>query len=170
VADNPPLDPQPAGSEFRFEKRRADAVVTLVSGESVKGCFFIAGGTSRHEGPERIGDLLNSEAGFFPFEIQAEGGAGTVLYNRSHVILVQVFDDEARRDPGYEVATRRVVSILLSNGRRADGAVRVYRPEGRDRLSDWTRQPETFRYVEADDATYIVNTAHIVAVTEVSGF
>jgi hypothetical protein len=47
--------------------------------------------------------------------------------------------------------------------------VRVYRPEGRDRLSDWTRQPEVFRYVEAADATYIVNAAHIVAVTEVPG-
>ena len=28
---------------------------------------------------------------------------------------------------------------------------------------------EVFRYVEAKDATYIVNAAHIVAVTEVSG-
>lgn len=163
------MDAESSTSEFRFEKRRADAVVTLVSGEAVKGCFFIAGGSTRYEGAERIGDLLNSEAGFFPFEIQAEGGARTVLYNRSHVITVQVFDDEARRDPGYAVATRRVVSILLSNGQRADGAVRVYRPEGRDRLSDWTRQPETFRYVEADAATFIVNAAHVVAVTEVSG-
>jgi hypothetical protein len=163
------MQPQPSGSEFRFDKRRADAVVTLVSGESVKGCFFVAGGTSRHEGPECIGDLLNSETGFFPFEIQADGGARTVLYNRSHVISVQIFDDEARRDPGYGVARRRVVSILLSDGRRADGAVRVYRPQGRDRLSDWTRQPETFRYVEGDGITVIVNANHIVAVTEVPG-
>ena len=78
-------------------------------------------------------------------------------------------DDEARRDPGYAVATRRVVSILLSNSQRVDGEVRVYRPEGRDRLSDWTRQPEVFRYVEATDATYIVNAVHIVEVTEVFG-
>ena len=45
--------------------------------------------------------------------------------------------------------------------------MRVYRPEGRDRLSDWTRQPETFRYVETDDTTVIVNVAHIVEVSEV---
>ena len=44
--------------------------------------------------------------------------------------------------------------------------VRVYRPEGRDRLSDWARQPETFRYVDAGDTTLVVNAAHIVAVTE----
>jgi hypothetical protein len=163
------MDPHPPGSEFRFEKRRADAVLTLVGGESIKGCFFIADGTPRREGAERIGDLLNSETGFFPFEVQQEGGTNTVLYNRSRVITVQVFDEEAQRDPGYAVATRRFASILLSNGQRLDGSVRVYRPEGRDRLSDWTRQPEVFRYVETDAATFIVNAAHIVAVTEVSG-
>jgi hypothetical protein len=163
------MDSQPASSQFRYEKRRADAVVTLVGGETVKGCFFVAGGTSRHDGAERIGDLLNSEPGFFPFEMHGDGGTKTVLYNRAHVIAIQVFDDEAGREPGYSVARRRLVSILLSDGRRVDGIVRVYRPEGHDRLSDWTRQPETFRYIEGEDATLILNAEHIVAVTEVSG-
>jgi hypothetical protein len=61
------------------------------------------------------------------------------------------------------------VSLLLSDGHRVEGAVRVYRPEGRDRVSDWTRQPEIFRYVEGQHATFIVNATHIVAVTEVAG-
>jgi hypothetical protein len=65
------------------------------------------------------------------------------------------------------VATLRRGSVLLTNGQRVSGTIRVYRPEGRDRLSDWTRQPETFRYVETDDATVVVNLAHIVEVTEV---
>ncbi|HTM25016.1 MAG TPA: hypothetical protein VL225_07465 [Vicinamibacterales bacterium] len=163
------MDPEPGTSRFRFEKRRAEAIVTLVSGESVRGCFFTAAGTTRHAGGERVGDLLNAEPGFFPFESHLETQPRTVLYNRAHVIAVAVFDDEAQRDPGYAVAARREVSILLSNGLRIDGAIRVYRPEGRDRVSDWTRQPETFRYVEGRDATLIVNAAHIVAVTEVSG-
>lgn len=163
------MDPLRASSEFRFEKRRADAILTFVGGATVTGCFFIADGTARHEGAERVSDLLNSESGFFPFEIQGDEGPETVLYNRSRVITVEVFDDEARLDPGYAVATRRVVSILLSDGRRIDGAVRVYRPAGRDRLSDWTRQPETFRYVEGDGVTLIINADHIVSVTEVSG-
>lgn len=156
-------------SEFRYEKHRAEAVVTLVTNEHIKGCFFTAAGTAHRDGAERIGDLLNSESGFFPFEIETDGGGTTVLYNRLHVVAVRVMDDEARRDPGYTVATRRLVSILLANSQRVDGEVRVYRPEGRDRVSDWARQPEVFRYVEAADATYIVNAAHIVAVTEVSG-
>ena len=50
-------------------------------------------------------------------------------------------------------ATRRVVGLRLSNGRRVVGTVRVYRPEGRNRLSDWARHPEHFRYVETGETT-----------------
>jgi len=157
-------------SEFRFEKRRAAAaVVTVIGAEPVRGCFFTATGTTRHEGSERIGDLLNAEPGFFPFETETESRPRTMLFNRAHVITVEIFDDEARQDPGYVVAPRREVSILLSNGQRVTGAVRVYRPEGRNRLSDWTRQPETFRYLETSGSTLLINAAHIVAVTEGSG-
>ena len=82
--------------------------------------------------------------------------------------MVAIGDDEAGRDPGYSVARRRDVSILLSNGQRVMGAIRVYKPEGRDRLSDWARDPETFRYVETDETTLIVNMAHVIEVNEVS--
>lgn len=152
------LPDEEPGSAFRFEKRRVEATVTLVGGESARGSFFVAG--------ERVGDLLNQEAGFFPFEIQTGVGAQTVLYNRAHVISVLVSEGEAARDPGYAVAKRRDIWIMLSDGRRLRGVVRVYRPEGRDRLSDWARQPETFRYVDTDEGTLLVNAAHVVAVTE----
>ena len=133
----------------------------------MRGCFFLASSSTRHDGPERIADLLNSEAGFFPFEIGGGNSVRTVLYHRSHVICAAIAEDEATLDPGYGVATRRVVSVLLTNGQRIVGAVRVYRPEGRDRLSDWARQRETFRYIETGDATIVVNLAHIVEVSEV---
>jgi hypothetical protein len=158
---------EPNPSEYRFEKRRADATITLSSGQSTRGCFFTANQSTRHGGPERIGDLLNEDRGFFPFEIHEAEGVRTVLYNRAHVLLVGLSDNEETRDPGYDVATRRFVSILLSNGQRVVGSVRVYRPEGRDRLSDWTRQPETFRYLETGDMTLLVNADHIVDVSEV---
>jgi len=157
---------EPEGSEFRFEKRRVEASVTLVGGESARGSFFVAGAQTNREGAQRVGELLNQETGFFPFEIQTADDARTVLYNRTHVILVALTESEAARDPGYAVAKRRDVWILLTDGRRIRGVVRVYRPEGRDRLSDWTRQPETFRYIDTDEGPLLVNAAHIVAVTE----
>lgn len=154
-------------SAFRVEKQRANAVLTLSSGQSTHGCFFTAGGSARHAGPERVGDLLNSETGFFPFEIHGADGTRTALVNRNQLVMVVVDDNEASRDPGYAVAKRRVVSMLLSSGQRVIGAIRVYRPESHDRLSDWARQPEAFQYVETAEATVIVNMAHIIDVHEV---
>jgi hypothetical protein len=161
------MPPDLIPSEFRVPKHRADAVLTLSSGESLRGCVFVAGGSARHTGPERIGELLNAETGFFPFEIQDAGSARTVLVNRRHVVMVALAENEASRDPGYDVARRQTASILMSSGQRVVGAVRVYKPEGRDRLSDWGRQPEIFRYVETTDTTLIVNMAHVVEVSEV---
>ena len=155
-------------SEFRVEKRRAAAEVTLASGLTLRGSFFLAGSSASHTGPERVADLLNTESGFFPFEVDAASGRETALYNRSHLVCVKLLEDgsEARLDPGYELATERHVAMLLSNGRRISGAVRIYRPAGRDRLSDYTRSSDAFRYLEAADATFIVNSTHIVELRE----
>jgi hypothetical protein len=155
-------------SEFRIEKRRAEAVLTLTTGSTVRGCFFLAGSAASHSGPERVADLLNAETGFFPFELNAGSAPYTVLYNRSQLVLVTLLEDtiEAQLDPGYSVATEREVRILLSNGGTVDGRVRVYRPTGRDRLSDYARAPDVFRYVETADGTVIVNADHIVELRE----
>ncbi len=154
-------------SEFRVEKGKADAVLTLADGGTVQGCFFVAAASAVGEGPERVKDLLAGEGGFFPFEVGEAGRERTLLYNRAHVVMVKLpTDDEPRRDPGYEVATRRSVSLLLSNRARVAGTVRVYRPHGHDRLSDFARTNEPFRYVEIPGATLIVNVAHIIELSE----
>jgi hypothetical protein len=155
-------------SEYRVEKRRAEAALTLATGATVRGCFFLAGSRASHGGPERVADLLNAEIGFFPFELDADGTPYTVLYNRTQLVVVTLLENtiEAQLDPGYSVATERDVRMLLSNGKTVHGRVRVYRPTGRDRLSDYARLPETFRYVETDAATLIVNSAHIVELRE----
>jgi hypothetical protein len=157
-------------SEFRIEKRRTGAALTLTTGATVRGCFFLAGSAATHMGPERVADLLNAEPGFFPFELNTESNPYTVLYNRSQLVLVTLLEDtvEAQLDPGYNVATEREVRMLLSNGRTVEGRVRVYRPTGRDRLSDYARAAEMFRYVETSAATVIVNVVHIVELRETS--
>ena len=154
-------------SEFRFEKQRISATLTLAPGTSVSGSFFVAGQTSNHEGAERIGDLLNGQSGFFPFELR---DGTTVLYNRAHLVAVALEPgiSEAERDPGYDVATHRNVGMLLTTGMRVKGRVAVYAPQGRDRLSDYARAPEAFRYVVTQKNTLIINAAHIVELTELA--
>jgi hypothetical protein len=153
------------GSEFRFEKQRVPATLTLAPGASVSGAFFVAGHTSHGEGRERIGDLLNAAQGFFPFQHR---DGGTVLYNRAHVVAVALEPgvSEAEHDPGYDVATQRHVGMLLSTGMRIQGKVAVYAAPGRDRLSDYSRSPQAFRYVVTQKNTLIINAAHIVELME----
>jgi hypothetical protein len=119
-------------SEYRVEKRREPAQLTLVTGVTLSGVFFLAGSSQVHTGPERIGDVLNLEPGFFPFECDGE----TSLINRAHVLKVALPAQmiEAELDAGYTVATRRHVKVLLTTGETIVGHVVVYRQPGRDRL------------------------------------
>ena len=141
--------------------------MTLAPGTSVSGCFFVAAHTAHRAGAERIGDLLNEQTGFFPFEHR---DGTTVLYNRAHLVAVSLEPgvNEAECDPGYEVATHRYVGMLLSTGMRVKGKVAVYAAPGRDRLSDYARSPQAFRYVVTQKNTLIVNAAHIVELTELA--
>lgn len=152
-------------SEYRVEKRREAADVTLVTGAMLSGFFFLAGSSHLHSGPERVGDLLNMDAGFFPFEFHGE----TSLINRAHVLKVSLPPQmiEAELEPGYDVAPRHHVKLLLTTGETLTGHVVVFLPRGHERLSDYAQMLERFRYVELPDRTLLINSAHIVALTEV---
>jgi hypothetical protein len=157
-------------SEFRIEKRRAEAELTLSTGTRVKGAFFLAGSSAGHSGEESVGDLLNSEQGFFPFELPGGINPRTVLYNRAYVTTIALPPSviEAQLDPGYDLATKRRVSILLSTGTRVTGTVSVFRPIGYQRLSDYAHVGEMFRYLQTSDHTLIINFAHIVELMELA--
>src|SRR5688500_4040959 len=154
-------------SQFRFEKHRVPADLTLVTGGTVAGFFFVAASLANHNRPERVGDLLNAETGFFPFE---RNDGTTALYNRSHVVMVALpsSSGEAEADPAYEFARRRAVNMVLSTGSCVSGTVAIYRPTGRDRLSDYARSDELFRYVVTSGRTLIVNATHIVELNEIA--
>jgi hypothetical protein len=154
-------------SQYRVEKVRVHATLTLSNGTSVHGSIFTSGRSRTRSEPEGVKDVLNGETGFFPFEVTGADGPRTILCNRSHIVFVRLADrSEPYRDPGYDIATRRLVGMLMSNGVRLRGAVRIFCPEGRDRLSDFARANEAFRYLETEDATYIINVEHLVQLEE----
>ena len=88
--------PEPL-SEFRVEKSRANATLTLSNGTAVHGCFFISGNSRTHAGPESVRDLLNGETGFFPFDAGPPEDSTTVLYNRDHLVFVELQDKDEPR-------------------------------------------------------------------------
>lgn len=153
-------------SEFRVEKRREAAELTLVTGATLSGVFFLGGASHFRTGAERVGDVMNLESGFFPFGT----GAETMLVNRAHVLKVALSPQaiEAELDAGYDVARRRRVRVLLTTGETVTGNVVVFRPPAHDRLSDYAQVDEKFRYLELEDRTLLINSSHIVALTEVT--
>ena len=154
-------------SQFRVEKGRAVVTLTLSNGATVRGSMFLWQGVAEHAGPERVRDLLNAEPGFFPFEVQTAHGARTFMYNREHVVFVTLDGHgELESDPGYDVATVRSASMVLSNGLRMEGIVRIYSPQGHDRLSDFARSHDRFQYLEQPGITQIINVQHLIELTE----
>jgi hypothetical protein len=152
-------------SRFKVEKDRVAASLSLTTGQTITGHFFVLGSLATPIGRERVGDLLNAEPGFFPF--QRDDGT-TTQYNRSHVVLVRLppGEDEEALEAGYDVALRCAVVMTLSTGARVEGTVAVYGPVGHERLSDYARRGKHFRYVLTPFGLLIVNADHIVEVVE----
>lgn len=154
-------------SDYRVEKIQVPAELSLTQGPPVSGSFFVAGSASGHDGPERVSDLLNGPMGFLPFQ-RADGTI--TLYNHAHIVVVRLGEDvlEAQSHPGYAVARKQRVSMLLSNGETLAGFAPIYRPPGSDRLSDYAQFHEPFRYLVMADRTLLVNSSHIVELTEIA--
>lgn len=153
-------------SQFRFEKQRVSASLTLTTGGTVSGCFFVVSPLAQG-GPERVGDLLNAYDGFFPFE---DTDGVTRLYNRAHIVLVKLAPGtaEVNLEPGHSVALERFVGMTLSTGTIIEGTVFIDRPPGRDRLSDCVRDWKRFLYIVTSTDTLVVNTHHVVELVEIS--
>jgi len=48
-----------------------------------------------------------------------------------------------------------------------NGSIRVYQPEGHNRLSDWSKSGDAFLYLETEGLALLVNRAHIVQISEI---
>lgn len=158
-------------SQFHTETFRVPGTLTLAGGDGVTGSFFVATASRTHPGPMRVKDLLNLEPGFFPFEVTGPEGPRTHLFNRLHVVTATLASaEEPRADPGYDVAVSRRVSLRLSTGAAVVGFIRIYQRPGHERTSDYARDragEETFRYLERESDTVIVNMRHVLQISEI---
>ena len=152
-------------SQFRVEKDHVAASLVLSTGTTRLGCFFVVSSLTTHDGPERVGDLLNSESGFFPFKHDD----GTIAqYNRAHLVMLTLPAGVAEDELGseYSVALRRDVSLVLSTGAVVEGTVLVSGPVGHERLSDYVRSAKQFWYVLTTRGAVVVNKNYIVELVE----
>jgi len=151
---------------FQIEKRRARVRITLASGTTVGAVVFLADVTRNGNRPERVGDMLNADPGFFPSEISEAPAPRMTLFNRDHVVVVRLAEPELERelDASNAIAPRRRVTLLMTNGDVLVGELTIVAPEGHTRVSDAASSGERFRYVETESGTFVVNFDHVVEI------
>ena len=155
-------------SAYQIEKRRARVKITLATGTSVVASLFLADATPAGIRPERVGDMLNSDHGFFPAEVQDPSATRVSLFNRDHVVMMRLEEPELELelDASYAIAPRRRVAFVISGGDLLFGEMHVVAPEGHMRVSDFASTAERFRYLETADGTYVVNLGHVVEIAQ----
>ena len=99
------------------QKDKTEVMVTLVNGNALRGHFYVTT-------TQRIGDLLNDQRDFLPFE---DAGQQIRLINKSHIVDVQPTCQEtddsmkaSRPATSGDERMARTGSLRLSKDRRRD--------------------------------------------------
>jgi hypothetical protein len=148
---------------LRVPKRRASVEALLLDGTFGRFELFLAETSPRHEGPERLVDLLSQRDRFLP-ALEAEKEAMTWV-NTSNVVFARA---SLETDPQPELETlptEHEIEIVLRTGTRLKGLVSYIRPDGHSRATDFLNdETEPFLRLLESDAVVFVNKRHVVRV------
>ena len=151
--------------DFRVPKRRVEIETLSVDGVSRKIGVYLSEYSAIHSGSERVSDLLNEVAEFFP-AIDGQTGQ-TIFLTRSGLISATVASveelDASERDVPL---TEQRVEVTLTNGTTFQGTMAYLRHPERSRVIDVLNEPSRFFSVRVGDRTTLINKRHVV----VAGF
>ena len=143
--------------EQKIAKNRRRVLFTLADGSTVEGKVFLSLYEACHEGPQRVGELLNSVDAFIPVETTN----GMLHLNISNIIAAYT----PIMEEGNELMTlgqRHKVQITTSLGTVIEGEVFVNLPHDRNRVSDYLNQGERFCRVFLPEGIVYVGTRFIL--------
>lgn len=150
--------------ELRVPKRRVGIEVVLPGGAARRVAVFLADAAADHAGAERVADLLNGAAEFFPALDEADGSVG--FLHRAAVAIVR-FPRDLDADDGdaLTLPTEHVVEVGLTDGTAVQGLVSYVRPPDRARLVDVLNEPAPFLRLLEDGGVALVNKRHVARVS-----
>lgn len=154
--------------ELRVPKRRVPIEIGLSGDQRRHVVVFLAEFASHHSGTERVSDLLNGDAEFFP--AQDLDKKVMTFFNRTQILSVRV---EASEEPSsadsHTIPTEYEVELTLSDGTRVRGLVSYVLPPDRARVVDFLNEaPRFFRLLEAGKVA-LVNKHHVAQVVVLNG-
>jgi len=145
-------EPNKMKNEFEIKTLKKRAVVSMADCSSLSGCFFVAPGSSFHEGPETIYELLTGDRNYLPFDWDGEG---VVLLQKGSIATVRLEEKEINKYIPFHKKLRTRISFL--SGETLEGNVFSDLPKAYLRLSDYLNLNDKFFYIQVGDDDYLVN-------------
>lgn len=123
----------------KIAKNLRPVIFTLADGKQVEGDVFLSPYEAHRHGPQRVGELLNSEETFLPVKT----AEGTLQLNVANIIKA-ITPAEEELDELMMLGKKYTVGITTLCSKEISGNVFVDLPQSRSRVSDYLNQPQRF--------------------------
>lgn len=148
-------------AEHRIVMHKRRVGLVLADGSRLEGEVFLSLTEAHRMGPQRLGDLLNSEIRFLPVQT----AAGIQLINCALIVSARTdqsaeADDLMRLGEKYSIC----VSTLLQEEIVVDLYVNL--PQACNRVKDCLNQPQRFLPVFREEEVLYLNTSYILRVRD----
>ena len=154
--------------ELRVPKRKTPVEFALVGGTRRHVVVFLSELAPNHAGPERISDLVNAQADFFP--ALDPGRNAMCFFHRDSIATVRVAAElEPTEDTQHTIPLEHEVEIRLFDGSLVHGLVTYVLPPDRARVIDFLNEAPRFFRVLEKDAVVLVNKRHVSEVVAMNG-
>jgi len=121
---------------YRIETTRKAVLLTMLSGEELRGNVFIHFSSYRPFEFEDVGELFNADSPFLPLELES---SEVVLVAKERVAEVAANRGDSASDqtPSQGPIPTALLQILLVGGEVRLGSIRLEAPPDRARVSDY---------------------------------
>jgi hypothetical protein len=152
--------------ELRIPKRKTTVEFSLEGGTRRHVIVFLSEFASTHAGPERISDLLNGEAEFFPALDPSRDAM--CFFHREAITSARVEASlEPADDTAHTIPLEHEVEIRLADGALVRGLVTYVLPPDRARVIDFLNEAPRFFRVLEKDVVVLVNKRHVCEVAAI---
>lgn len=119
---------------YRIETTRKAVLLTMLSGEELRGNVFIHFSSYRPFEFEDVSELFNAESPFLPLELET---SEVVLIAKERVAEVAAYRGDNASDQAPSQGPTALLQILLVGGEVRLGSIRLEAPPDRARVSDY---------------------------------
>ena len=135
----------------RISKDTCNVLFSLADGREIWGEVFLNQFGELHGGPQRVGELLNSDEPFIPIKT----AEGTLLIHLMQLVSAQV-EAEVELDELMTLGEHYHVKVQTVLGKSIEAEVYVDLPEGGRRVKDYMNRSQGFlRFVVGDQVLYL---------------